>query len=97
MSAACNTGPLIALAKVDQLRLLERLFTQVYVPPSVQRELQAKAGIEAERLDQAFAAFVAVAETPEITEELQAATQSLGAGEREMHWRWRITDASRSS
>ncbi|MHB8523812.1 MAG: DUF3368 domain-containing protein [Limisphaerales bacterium] len=35
----CNCGPLIALAGINQLALLPRLFDQVWVPVAVQREL----------------------------------------------------------
>jgi predicted nucleic acid-binding protein len=35
MSVVSNTGPLIALAKIDQLGLLERLFGQVPIPPTL--------------------------------------------------------------
>ncbi len=83
MSIVSNTGPLIALAKVDQLRLLESLYTQAHIPSAVHRELLAKTGVEADRLDQAIGAFIQVAEPPEVTSEVQAATLSLGAGERE--------------
>ncbi|HLE28262.1 MAG TPA: DUF3368 domain-containing protein [Anaerolineales bacterium] len=83
MSIVSNTGPLIALAKVNQLRLLEVLYQQVHLPPAVHRELLAKTGVEAERLDQALATFIRVADPLELTPEVQAATLSLGAGERE--------------
>jgi len=46
MSIVSNTGPLIALAKVNQLRLLEVLYQQVHLPPVVHRELLAKTGVE---------------------------------------------------
>lgn len=61
MSIVSNTGPLIALAKVDLLPLLERLFKQVRIPPAVHRELLAKSGPEAARLDDALARFILVA------------------------------------
>jgi predicted nucleic acid-binding protein len=40
-TAVCNTGPLIALAKIGQLGLLPRLFAQVMVPAGVIGELSA--------------------------------------------------------
>jgi predicted nucleic acid-binding protein len=40
-----NTGPLIALAKVDQIMLLKQLFGSVSTPLAVQRELLAKRGM----------------------------------------------------
>ena len=55
-----DTGPLIALAKVDQLILLERLFGKVLIPPAVQRELLAKHGAESARLDDALLNFLDV-------------------------------------
>ncbi len=57
-------GPLIALATIDRLELLEHLFGQVHIPPAVHRELLAKAGPEAVRLDNALATFVHVAQRP---------------------------------
>jgi uncharacterized protein len=81
MNIVSNTGPLIALAKADQLRLLESLFGQVHIPPAVHRELLAKSGVEAERLDQAFATFIRVVEHPEPTEDVRLVTLSLDRGE----------------
>jgi len=37
----CNTGPLIALAGVGQLDLLQKLFSEVLVPEAVRREVEA--------------------------------------------------------
>lgn len=83
MSIVSNTGPLIALAKVDQLYLLERLFDQVYVPPAVHRELLVKTGPEASRLDHAFTTFIRMAGRPRLTPGVEAATLHLDPGERE--------------
>ena len=44
MNVASNTGPLIALAKIDRLLVLERLFDKVLIPAVVHRELLAKSG-----------------------------------------------------
>ena len=44
MIVVSDTGPLIALAKIEKLSLLERLFEQVLIPPAVYRELLAKTG-----------------------------------------------------
>jgi predicted nucleic acid-binding protein len=82
MTAVSDTGPLIALAKVDQLRLLERLFEQVHIPPAVHRELLAKSGPESARLDEALAHFVKVAQAPLLRAKVRAATLRLGPGER---------------
>lgn len=39
MTVVADTSPLIALAQVDQLSLLEKLFGEVLVPPAVVREV----------------------------------------------------------
>jgi predicted nucleic acid-binding protein len=41
----CNTGPLIALAKLEGLPLLSRLFARVLVPEIVWRELTRSRGM----------------------------------------------------
>jgi len=83
MSVVSNTGPLIALAKVDQLALLQALFDQVKIGPVVQRELLAKAGEEAEHLDAALSTFVAVVDPFTVPPDVRLAASTLDAGERE--------------
>ena len=39
-----DTGPLIALARVERLDLLTRLFTRVAIPPAVRTELAIESG-----------------------------------------------------
>ena len=46
MIIVSNTGPLIGLAKIQQLDLLGRLATEVYIPPQVRVELLARTGPE---------------------------------------------------
>lgn len=83
MSLVADTGPLIALAKVDRLELLEQLFGQVTIAPSVYRELLAKVGPEADRLDRALATFIRVSGDPMPTPEVMVATERLDRGERD--------------
>ena len=83
MNVASNTGPLIALAKIDRMVILERLFDKVLIPAVVHRELLAKSGDEADRLDQALAAFVQVAQITDRKPAVIAATQGLDVGERD--------------
>ena len=66
MTVVSDTGPLIALAKVDRLSLLEDLFGQIHIPPIVHRELLAKSGPEAARLDDAFTHVIQVAQAPRL-------------------------------
>ncbi len=83
MTIVSNTGPLIALAKADQLALLRDLFGDVCIPPVVHRELLAKFGVEGDRLDDALAAFIEVREIQARPPAVAAATDGLDAGERD--------------
>ena len=77
-----NTSPLIALAKVDLLSLLQSLFEEVRIPPAVHRELLAKTGEDAARLDRALKHFIVVAPAPASTSPAQErVTQGIGEGE----------------
>ena len=39
MIAVCNTSPISSLIQIEQLALLERLFTELWIPPEVAAEL----------------------------------------------------------
>ncbi len=78
-----NTSPLIALAKADALSLLKMLFGEVKIPSAVHRELLAKSGVEAKRLDAALADFITVVTCPEASAEAEEATKYIGAGEQQ--------------
>jgi predicted nucleic acid-binding protein len=60
VSLVSDTGLLAALAKIDALALLKHLFGEVRIPQAVHREMLAKAGVEAERLDCALNDFIRV-------------------------------------
>jgi uncharacterized protein len=79
-----NTGPLIALAKADQLALLEGLFGHVLIPPAVHRELLAKSGPESARLDQALRGLIKVTPSPSLAPEVKIVTAGLDAGEQQV-------------
>ncbi len=83
MNIVTNTGPLIALAKINQLALLSKLFASVSIPPAVHRELLAKSGPEADRLDDALHQIINVTAVPDFPAEVLVATDSLGAGEKQ--------------
>jgi uncharacterized protein len=55
VTVVVNTSPLILLAKIGQLDLLARLYSEVIVPdavwPEPQAELQAKPGHEAQQIE----------------------------------------------
>jgi uncharacterized protein len=80
---ASDTGPVIALAKVDCLGLLKALYGAVLIPPAVHRELLAKLGSEVSRIDHALNDFLQVAPLPSLTPEVERLTQGLGLGEQQ--------------
>jgi len=83
MTIVTNTGPLVILAKIDQLGLLQQMFTSVAIPPAVYRELLAKSGAEVSRLDAALAQFIEVVAEPEFPPAVKIVTDHLDAGEQQ--------------
>ena len=83
MTVASDTGPLIALAKVDRLGLLKELYGMVTIPIFVHRELLAKVGPEASRIDDALNDFLQIAHMASLTPEVEALIQGLGPGEQQ--------------
>lgn len=60
MILVCNAGPIIALAKVDRLELLQGLSREVVIPETVFHEVLAKPGRDAMRIQAAARAFLQV-------------------------------------
>jgi predicted nucleic acid-binding protein len=87
MIVVSDAGPLIALAKVDRLNVLQELFDEICIPLAVHRELFAKLGLESSRLEDALQDFVQVAPSPTVSPAVAKATSRLHPGEREAsHW-----------
>jgi predicted nucleic acid-binding protein len=83
MIAVSDTGPLIALAKVDRLALLHEMFGQVLVPSAVERELIAKHGGESVRLEAALRSFLQPVPAPVLAPDVRFVTTRLDLGEQE--------------
>ena len=49
-----DAGPLIVLARIDALFILQRLFTQVQIPEAVYHECIAKDGVDSQRIKKAI-------------------------------------------
>ncbi len=81
MKVVSDAGPLIALAKLDLLPLLNRLFGEVCIPPAVQGELFAKRGPEAPRLEEALRGSIQVVTAFTLPKDVERLTHGLGAGE----------------
>jgi predicted nucleic acid-binding protein len=85
MIFVCNTGPLIALAKIDRLSLLQNIGTErVLIPPMVQRELRSKIGPESSLIESALNHFIHVAKIERTDQRLVRATSNLDDGEKEV-------------
>jgi uncharacterized protein len=85
MIFVCNTGPLMALAKLDRLALLQHLGgTSVFIPPMVYKELWGKIGPEAPLIETALHTFVHVEQPGKIGQHIEIATANLDDGEREV-------------
>jgi len=80
-----NTGPLIALAKIQKLSLLEKLELQgILIPPRVQKELRGKIGDESDFIESALDTFIQVKKPDKPKNEIEKATASLDEGEQEV-------------
>jgi len=85
MSWICDTGPVIALAKLDRLDILASTrHGPPLIPPAVRRELLARVGPEAEVIDQALQGLLRVQEPPAPSFEAESAAAVLDRGEREV-------------
>ena len=60
MKIVSNTGPIIGLAKIGLLFILNQLSSEVSIPPMVQKELLGKMGEEFEQIDKALKEFIHV-------------------------------------
>jgi predicted nucleic acid-binding protein len=83
MTVVSNTGPIVAPAKADPLSLLRILYAEVLIAPAVHRELLAKVGPEAERIDEGLAGFLRITPVSRPPEEVDRLTSGLGAGEQQ--------------
>ncbi|MCB1157101.1 MAG: DUF3368 domain-containing protein [Leptospiraceae bacterium] len=83
MNIVSNTGPIIALAKIGKIHLLEDLFGKVQIPPMVEREVFIKLSDEVEELEKAISSFIEVTARPVIAREILITIRAIDAGEKE--------------
>ena len=85
MIFVCNTGPLIALAKIDRLSLLQDIESErVLIPPMVQKELWGKVGPESPLIESALNHFIHVTQIERTDQRIERATSNLDDGEKEV-------------
>lgn len=82
MTAACNTSPLILLAKIGREALLSQLYETILIPGSVLTEVEEKPGAETARI-QSLMQHRQVQLRHAGERGLEAVPADLGAGERE--------------
>jgi predicted nucleic acid-binding protein len=85
MILVCNTGPLIALAKIDKMVILQNLdIERVLIPPMVQRELRSKIGSESSLIEFALNHFIDVSQLEGSDQRIVRATSHLDDGAKEV-------------
>lgn len=85
MIVISNTGPLIALAKLNRLDLLKQLVPDgVFIPPIIQRELWAKTGFESAALETALEDFIQIRKPESVPTAAEFATMYLDEGEKQV-------------
>ncbi len=83
MKVVSNTGPLIGLAKVNQLSLLKSMYREVLIPPMVHKELMGKVGMESDQIDSALQDFINVKELKTLEPATESALADLDEGEKQ--------------
>lgn len=83
MNVISDAGPLVALAKVNHLSLLESMFDKVYITSFVYKELMATVGKEAQEIEKALNEFIFVSEESTSSKEIENILRELGAGEKQ--------------
>lgn len=83
VTIVADTGPLIALAKIEKLDLLRTLFGQVAIPSTVMQESLARQSPEAKHIRQAMKQYITVTSPTTPAPEVKLATLDLDLGEAE--------------
>lgn len=83
MKIVSDTGPIIGLAKIGKIYLLEKYADEVLIPPMVYKELFGKIGPESDEIDNALNSFIKTANLPQIEGELQNILSDLDVGEKQ--------------
>ncbi len=78
-----DAGPLIALAKIDLLAILQQMFGNVVIPKAVQQECLIKFSQDSHRIEQAIKTGILQIKTPEYETPMPTLSRSLGDGEKE--------------
>lgn len=83
MIVVADTGPVIALAKLDRLDVLDMFEAPVVVPPYVRRELLSKPASETKEIECALERRIQVHDVPALETRTKEVVGRLDPGERE--------------
>ena len=83
MNIVSDTGPIIGLAKIGKLTLLEKFADEVLIPPMVYKELFGKIGPESGEIDEALNSFIKTASLPQTEGEIRNVISDLDEGEKQ--------------
>lgn len=83
MKVISDTGPIIALAKINCLSILKTMFSEILIPPVVYRELFGKSGTEWEEIEPALNDFVKVMDSHQSDNATEFVIADLDEGERQ--------------
>lgn len=83
MIVVADTGPIIALAKLDRIDLLGVFEAEILVPPRVRRELLSKPESETQEIERALEQRIQVREVPSLGARTEEAVDRLDPGERD--------------
>jgi predicted nucleic acid-binding protein len=78
-----NTGPIIGLAKIGRLELLNRLGGEILIPPFVHKELFGKLGTEGVWIEEGLRDFIRVVTARKMGQLTEAVLNELDEGERQ--------------
>jgi len=84
MKIISNTGPIIGLAKIDLLFLLNQIASEVLIPPMVHRELMGKIGPETEQIDKALREFLKVTDLKPLDSAVEIVISGLDEGKEKL-------------
>jgi len=84
MKFVSNTGPIVGLAKIDQLSIFKELFGEINIPPMVYKELMGKFGNEWHAIETALNDFIHVVNISPSSKNISTHLANIDEGERQV-------------
>ena len=83
MKIISDTGPIISLAKIKKLYLLQHIADEVFIPLMVYKELFGKTGQESREIDNALNDFIKTVNIQDTEDDLKKIISELDEGEKQ--------------